>query len=100
MPETLLDYNPQRPLDIHYAIGGNVSALCVLHGTPEVGHAHTVQVSAGQPAVMRLPAPHPARLEISVELEGAASEHYLLTTELRQERRLPRVRIVEGRLPS
>jgi esterase/lipase superfamily enzyme len=100
MPETLLDYDPQRPLEIHYALGGNVSAHCVLLGTTELDDVHSVHVSAGQPAVMRLQAPQAPRLEISVELEGAASERYLLATELRQGRRIPRVRILEGRLPS
>jgi len=97
LAETLLDYNPEQPLEMRYEIGGEVSATCTAFGIDEMrGNPPSVRVSPGIQAVMPLPPPKTSSFEIRVDVEGEPGANYLLSASLHQRRRLPRVRIMSG----
>jgi esterase/lipase superfamily enzyme len=94
-----LDYNPSRPLELQFDIGGDAVATCFVRAADGERIAESAEPTVavpGRPGVKNLMAPLPEALQIDVAVEGRTDTNYLLITELRQGRRLPRFETASG----
>lgn len=96
-----LSYNPTKALELQFEIGGDAIATCRVRAADnerQVDGGEPTVASPGHPGVRRLAPPLPDTLQIDVEVEGRADTDFLLVTELRQFRRLPRFETAFGQV--